>query len=119
MTDNEIIKALECCTNNYECPTECPLYKTDGDCLIALNKPTLDLINRQKEEIEILKKYNTDVAFKHYNNGITDGVEMFANRLQECYKEYDDFAHIYARDIRDTIDFVEEEMVGDNDESKI
>ena len=54
MTDNEIIKALECCTNKYGCPTECPLYETYGDCLIALNKPTLDLINRQKAEIERL-----------------------------------------------------------------
>ena len=50
MTDNDIIKALECCNDNYSCPTDCPLFEDNRDCLLALNKPTLDLINRQKAE---------------------------------------------------------------------
>ena len=52
MTDNEIIKALECCTGYPACPTDCPLYEQPMDCLLKLSKPTLDLINRQKAEIE-------------------------------------------------------------------
>ena len=55
MTDNEIIKALECCTDTLSCPTDCPLFEDDRDCLLVLNKPTLDLINRQKAEIESLR----------------------------------------------------------------
>lgn len=55
MTDNEIIKALECCTNYPACPTDCPLYKQPMDCLLKLSKPTFDLINRQKAEIEQYK----------------------------------------------------------------
>ena len=58
MTDNEIIKALECCSNYPEeqsC-SECPLNSRGADCLdFELGKFVLDLINRQKAEIESLK----------------------------------------------------------------
>ena len=55
MTDNEIIQALEYCTGYPSCPTDCPLYEQPMDCLLKLSKPTLDLINRQKAEIEMWK----------------------------------------------------------------
>ena len=55
MTDNEIIKALSCCADAPYCPTDCPLIENDRDCLLALQKPMLDLINRQKAEIKKLK----------------------------------------------------------------
>ena len=57
MTDNEIIKALECCTDkSYENYNECP-YSTDTlSCeRLKLLEDSLDLINRQKAEIEKLK----------------------------------------------------------------
>mgnify|MGYP003520110880 CR=1 FL=1 len=52
MTDNEIIKAAECCVFGESCEG-CPLeFK---DCAnIDVSKLTLDLINRQKAEIERL-----------------------------------------------------------------
>ena len=57
MTDNEIIKALECCASVDDgCLTDCPLYDGDDSCFSTLLKPTLDLINRQKAEIERLNK---------------------------------------------------------------
>lgn len=34
-------------------------------------------INRQKAEIERLQKYNTEVAFKHYKDGMKDFAERF------------------------------------------
>lgn len=54
MTDNEIIKALECCgCDNYQCDN-CPYaYKT---CTIY--KDSIDLINHQKAEIERLRSMN-------------------------------------------------------------
>ena len=56
MTDNEIIKALECCANN---PNECVCYENKcplfgQKCIDVLSKNALDLINRQKAEIEAL-----------------------------------------------------------------
>ena len=58
MTDNEIIKALECCSKQYACNEECPLCDIDNIayCIPTLLGNTLDLINRQKAEIERLQQ---------------------------------------------------------------
>lgn len=48
----EVIRALECCANG-ECD-ECP-YQDDSPCKEYLNNAALDLINRQRAEIERLK----------------------------------------------------------------
>ena len=58
MTDNEIIKALECCTNSFyngfaKCE-ECPKFTEMSGCTIKLMCNALDLIKRQKAEIDIL-----------------------------------------------------------------
>ena len=50
MTDNEIIKALECCMKD-DCDN-CP--NGFGNCEHNLAEASLDLINRQKAEIDIL-----------------------------------------------------------------
>lgn len=57
MTDNEIIKALECCTDEwYENCNECPYSIDTVSCeRMKLLEDSLDLINRQKAEIERLK----------------------------------------------------------------
>ncbi len=57
-TDEEIIKALECCTkvvSGVRKCEKCPLY-TKFQCLYAIKVYALDLINRQKAEIERLKE---------------------------------------------------------------
>ena len=57
MTDNEIIKALECCkrpVGTGACK-DCPLDK-DRPCTTTMIENALDLINRQKAEIERLQK---------------------------------------------------------------
>ena len=64
MTDNEIIKVLECCSTakSYEdCKRKkCPFYDEDIDMCGTINSETiiqgyaLKLINRQKAEIDIL-----------------------------------------------------------------
>ena len=53
MTDNEIIKALECCRKK-ECNT-CPCYDDEIECGEMLIGNTLDLINRQQAEIRGLQ----------------------------------------------------------------
>lgn len=62
MTDEQIIKALECCATDdgddcFQCPYGNIVYKPgNGGCVNRCRKDALDLINRQKEEIERLKK---------------------------------------------------------------
>ena len=66
MTDNEIIKALECCLLSNEqqeerC-AECPLYETyEMICQNLLAYYSLDLINRQKAKIEALQMDNAQL----------------------------------------------------------
>ena len=54
MTNNEIIKALMCC-GDKNCKY-CPNFSEDIECSEKLIKLSLDLINRQKAEIERLKQ---------------------------------------------------------------
>ena len=58
MTDNKIIKALECCTDeSYENCNECPYSIDTLSCeRIKLLEDSLDLINRKQAEIERLNK---------------------------------------------------------------
>ena len=53
MTDNEIIKALECCWKPM-CG-ECPSPENMDVCRDELIKDALDLIKKQQEEIEMLE----------------------------------------------------------------
>lgn len=61
MAESEIIKALECCCSQGEIRCgECPydMSATNGKwCDTALLEDTLDLISRQKAEIETMKNY--------------------------------------------------------------
>ena len=54
MTDNEIIKALECCSNADEDCENCILNEFCDKHSFELIKGVYDLINRQKAEIERL-----------------------------------------------------------------
>lgn len=59
MTDNDIIKALECCSSQpQELCCNCPIdiRKIKGGCITALTTNALDLINRLQAENERLSK---------------------------------------------------------------
>ena len=85
MTDNEIIKALECCYTSYDCE-DCPYYCSDKDCPDLLMN-ALDLINRQKAEIEKLLDYNENLqtANTALSNEIletkSEAIKEFAERF--------------------------------------
>ena len=53
MTDNEIIKALECCYAKGKTCNDCPT--NDFECT-NIEKMALDLINRQKAKIKELEE---------------------------------------------------------------
>ncbi len=61
LTDSEIVKALECCTQGRDIKVcwDCPLYvdlETARECCEKLNTNALDLINRLQAENEQLKR---------------------------------------------------------------
>ena len=62
MTDDEIIKALECCSHRgkKDCDN-CPVnYKTAELCFEDVMSDAFDLVNRQNAEIERLKQENKE-----------------------------------------------------------
>ena len=61
MTDNEIIKALECCSNGLDGCRECPAKEHNLECGNVLKFRALNLINRQKAEIARLKQTQDDI----------------------------------------------------------
>ena len=63
MTDNEIIKALECCLHSGERCNKCELNGFH-DCIALHPKDILDLINRLKAENESLKEAIKDLRHK-------------------------------------------------------
>lgn len=90
MTDEQIIKALECCTSqdgSYPC-TDCPCWDDDkSDCNGLDWKDVVSLVNRQKAEIE---RY-ADIG-KMYSEVRAEAIREFADRLKRksrLISEYD------------------------------
>ena len=98
MTDNEIIKALGCCPKaemTVDCKAlGCPVYQKKGcgyvlncdldsttDAIIeGLSKDALDLINRQKAEIEALIA-GQETLQRYISTAKAEAVKEFAERL--------------------------------------
>ena len=94
MTNNEIIKALEICLNGDYTKSQilvcekCPLAD-EGDCTDLLKQDALSLINRQKEEIEMLEN-GLAISKKEIRRYITsckavrdEAIKEFAERLEK------------------------------------
>lgn len=80
MTDNEIIKALECCNNKESDCRLCILWTTN-QCTKVLGEATIALINRQKAEIERLK-YNLEAVLNERADH-SEAIKEFAERVKE------------------------------------
>ena len=111
MTDNEIINALECCRTNImgDCK-RCNLRLEDGTtqpfCTTILMGNALDLINRQKAEIERLRDEirQTHATIPDLIKQVrTKAIQEFAERLKPILFNYYD----------SEIDNLVKEMVGD------
>lgn len=101
MTDEQIVKALECCGNMNECKKECPLDDLGGidKCIHTLMLNALALIKRQQEEIEKLNKvkvFNFNVSgtkeimpilFCHEKELKNEAIKEFAERLTDIICE--------------------------------
>ena len=93
MRDEEIIKALQCCSEPCAECDECPLYCIGANCSsFELQSYALDLINRQKAEIEKLKSEN-EILSRNADNAFQEGLnecrELFEPEIKvEAYKEF-------------------------------
>ena len=95
MTDTEIIKALKLCRENerhstcehcLKCPlSTCDLVADEENCLDALYRRSINLINRQKAEIERMKcmvGQNEGVLPQYEAIIISEAIREFADRLK-------------------------------------
>lgn len=81
MTENEILNALQLCAQpNSKC-TECPYFShlcADRGCIEENAKDLLDLINRQRAEIERLNSANAE-KFRQW--------DMLAEKTKQHYAD--------------------------------
>lgn len=105
MTDNDIIKALECCGFDedmcLDCPIQCDCEK-DTEAMIDRAKAILDLINRQKAEIA-KKDTEIDILIRKKETLNDEIAELKAEieRLKELLKSSGEY-----------INNLEKEMMG-------
>ena len=86
LTDADVITALECCFVD-SCCNGCPLYKPMvKECLEVVGVNAVSIINRQKAEIERLKKIlgGTSKVLSETCAGVrVEAIKEFAERLKE------------------------------------
>lgn len=123
-TDDEIVKALECCSKDVPIQNSCEGCPFAGKkCAAFLPQTALDLINRQKVEIESLKIANEKMysankeqeaeieALKEEVNRLsfwnhikrTAVIDEFAERLKKKYYGRYECSHDYIRSIIDAL----------------
>lgn len=92
MTDEQIIKALEICTSEHlGCEDGCPRRHnglTYAKCRLGFMKDALDLIKRQKAEIDRLKNLNKSFADigKFYSEIKIEIIKEFWEKAKEKQK---------------------------------
>ena len=125
MTDNEIIKALECCLKgcNAEGCDDCPLYEKVEDCEIEIPIIALELINRQKTKIERLKFENLALSQKRItmveridivNNARNKAIREFAERLKSKIRMVEADNYVFAVPAEKINEIVKEMTEGGN-----
>ncbi|MGN0618540.1 MAG: hypothetical protein ACI4J7_05925 [Ruminiclostridium sp.] len=113
MTDNEIIKALECCNGDLDCCKKCPAKENNVECGDVLKNNALKLINRQKAEIDELKKKNLINKGRYYIQGGNEAIKEFAKRLKESKKQYEGTLAGYTFTIPELDNLVKEMTEGE------
>lgn len=91
MTDKQIITILECCASdeNIECCKKCALCEK-YDCYSEISKNVLDLLNRQKAEIERLYRIiaDKDYSFAEVTSALRLAKELLETEKSEAIKEF-------------------------------
>lgn len=117
MTDKEIIKSLECCSKELDVGCrECHYPRTyNANCGSKLMRDALDLINRQKEEIEKLRD-RLATECMHSIEFRRNIIKEFAEGLKRKAYYVGGYAKLTVE--VDGIDTLVKEMVGGANEQK-
>ena len=121
MTDNEIIKAMQCVIGKEMLCSECTYQKVlpFPSCRMMCAKNALDLINRQKAEIEKYKSgmiANAEVVktlINELKTAKSEAIKEFAEKLKNCFAISGDYL-----DIINIIDNLVKEMMGVNENDR-
>ena len=122
MTDNEIIKALECCSEHVRNCAECPLNVTSLDhCSTRLAQNVLNLINRQNQKIkdseislEAMRcaANGFKSAYERERGSRITAIQDFAEGLKEEKFTHKNFGElVYVEDIDNLV----KEMIGEQE----
>ena len=95
MTDNEIIKALECCKND-DCDN-CP--NDFGNCYANLSGYSLELINRQQEEIDRLRKEVNLVSIQFQD--LQERYEEVQTEIEQWKEEANKYQKLWCTSVDD------------------
>lgn len=131
MTDNEIIKALEYCSSHDDCDLNCPIEKEtteDEGCIRIIGRLALDIINRQKAEIERLKGPSRAYPFCNllggclvFSKNLKDYNDMRKGLKSEARKEFAErvtkkaASRTYAQILESDLDEVLAEMESESE----
>lgn len=124
MTDNKIIKALECCGKpvNEECCSECPYHLGGEENCHNLLEDVIDLINRKQAENEELRIENQSLraaanSYKmHYNEAKSEAIKEFAERLKSSIYINTNLLVYQCEAVESMIDDIVKEMVGETND---
>lgn len=125
MTDNEIIKALECCVNQPCCTQHCPYWRNSkAGCEYITPQNLLNLINSQQAKIKGLNKKVeelSEVLSDHIKIRVkeikSEAIKEFAEKLKAEYDGFDERSEmIMYNNLLVAIDDVVKEMVGENND---
>lgn len=127
MTDKDIIKALECCGIKTDCKgCYFDTHESEDICAREIVKNAFDLLNRQKEEIEFLRKTigkndkkALDVTLEEIEKSRVEAIKEFAERLKQTitneintYYNSNGGGYYLAEDTIEDIDNLVKEMAG-------
>ena len=125
MTDKDIIKALECCGIKTDCKgCYFDTHESEDICAREIVKNAFDLLNRQKEEIEFLRKTigkndkkALDVTLEEIEKSRVEAIKEFAEQLKQTitneintYYNSNGGGYYLAEDVIEDIDNLVKEM---------
>lgn len=87
-TDKEIIKGLECCIGGVANCRNCTNKQYCGTPINKMLEDTLELINRQKAEIERLKGWQDVLKAEKHSLIKAEAYKEFAKRLKKLTRRF-------------------------------